>query len=135
MRSWQKPLLPSSAAMCSMSAPDEYVPWTKTIGRCDVSQSAALTTTGQAAAGAGPVGAAGAPASAALCPLELEQPPDASNATEKNARTRQASTWRHRMGAEAYSRELAAVQSLHGTRMCISSQGQCHFAPPARERR
>src|SRR5258708_106642 len=55
MRSWQKPLLPRSAAMCSMSVPDEYVPWTKTIGRWFLSQSAAFTTTGQSSAYAGGV--------------------------------------------------------------------------------
>src|SRR5215471_8652620 len=46
-RSWQKPLLPNSAATLPMLSPEPNVPWMKTMGRWLLSQSASLTTTGQ----------------------------------------------------------------------------------------
>src|SRR5580693_1378349 len=75
MRSWQNPLLPSRAAMCPMSSPDEYVPCTKTIGLVFWSQSASFTTTGHSPPSGCAGGVPAKPASTLASP-----PPPASGA-------------------------------------------------------
>jgi hypothetical protein len=53
-RSGQYPLLAKSIATLAMLSPDPYVPWTNTMGRCVLSQSVSLTTTGHSASAFGP---------------------------------------------------------------------------------